>query len=209
MTRRGQGAFRETVMKLIEPSDTRISKSDIFREQALQAWRGQDSETRVLLDLSPRWLNWALAGILLLAGAGVLLAASTAIPKRVTSVALARLSSGGDSVLTEALFPLPVAAGINPGQTISFRSSDAGAKPIDLVILSILPDPERRQDRGDGASRRPARRLVVHGGIPVSRVTGDIEWITASGSSGTVQILIGQETVLHLLRPRPPGRSKA
>ncbi|HSE46639.1 MAG TPA: hypothetical protein VLA89_15045, partial [Gemmatimonadales bacterium] len=58
-----------------------IRRSDIFREQALQAWRGQEAEARVLLDLSPRWMHGALAGILILAAVGILLAATTTIPR--------------------------------------------------------------------------------------------------------------------------------
>lgn len=186
-----------------EPS---VPKTELFREQALQAWRGQEAETRALTDLSPRWMRWAIAGVFLFAGIGVFLAASTSIPIRATSTASPRLSAAGDSVLVDAVFPLQGNASPRPGQTMSYRSRDPGSSPVDLAILDVVDYPEP----GTSASPRTAqRRVLVRGALPVSRFAGNAQLITEPGTSGTVQILLGEESLLHLLRPRTPGGAKA
>jgi hypothetical protein len=185
-----------------------VRKTEIFREQALQAWRGQEAETRVLLDLSPRWMRWALAGIFILAGVGVLLAATTSIPNRATSTASARLSSGGDTVLVDAVFAEGDAR-IRAGQTMSFRLQEAGARPIDLTILSVTPYPtSAKTPEPPSASSEPSRRVLVRGAVPVDLLGGDALFITGPAASGTVQVTMGEESLLHLLRPRTPGGAK-
>lgn len=189
-----------------EDSETPVRKADIFREQALQAWRGQEAETRVLLDLSPPWMWWAFGGIFALAALGVFLAATTSIPKRMTSTASARLSSGGDTVLVDAVFALPQNASVHTGQTITFRPQDPGAHPIDLAILTIAPF------RGDAvtraASAKTATRVLVHAATPSSHITGDASSFSGPVASGTAHIVVGTETLLHLLRPRTPGGTR-
>ena len=190
-----------------EDSEPQVRKTDIFREQALQAWRGQEAETRVLLDLSPPWMWWALGGIFVLATLGVVLAATTSIPKRVTGTASARLSPGGDTVVVDAVFALPVNASIHTGQTMTFRPQDPGARPLDLAILTVAPF------RGNAvthaaASARATTRLLVHAVAPSSRVGGDARSFTGPVAGGTAHVLVGTETLLHLLRPRTPGGTK-
>ena len=182
-----------------------VLRSEIFREQALQAWRGQEAEARVLLDLSPRWMQWALAGILVLAVIGVLLAATTSIPRRATSTASARLSSGGDSLFVDAIFALHDDSEIQTGQTMSFRPQDPGSKDIDVVILEAVPYSTSTGADARGGSRvNSSRRVLVHGAVPTSRLQGDPRSITGRAAGGTVHVAIGQETLLHLFRPRTP-----
>jgi hypothetical protein len=190
-----------------EDSEPQVRKTDIFREQALQAWRGQEAETRVLLDLSPPWMWWALGGIFVLATLGVFLAVTTSIPKRVTSSASARLSSGGDTVVVDAVFALPQNASIHTGQTMTFRPQDPGVRPLDLAILTVDPF------RGNAvthaaASAKTTTRVLVHAAAPSSRIRGDARSFTGPVASGTAHVLVGTETLLHLLRPRTPGGTK-
>jgi hypothetical protein len=180
-----------------------VRKTEIFREQALQAWRGQEVEARVLLDLSPGWMRWALGGIFILAALGVLLAATTSIPNRETTTASAHLTSGGDTVLVDAVFALQADANIHPGQTMSFRPPDPGAHPIDLTILTVVP--YQTKAAPEGSRSEPSRRVLVRGAIPASRLQEEAVSITGPAASGTAQVLIGEESLLRLLRPRTPG----
>ena len=190
-------------MKPDDAPGSGIPKTDIFREQALQAWRGQEFKPRVLLNLSPGWMRWALAGIFLLAGLGLLLAAKTTIPIRATSVASPRLSSGGDSVYVEGVFALQSDAPVRRGETITFRSREPGSGSVDLVVVTVAP-------YGEGlAPARGPRRFLVVGAVPMNRLQGETRLITTPGSSGTVHILLGHESLLHLLRPRTPGGVRA
>lgn len=186
-----------------DDSEPPVRKTDIFREQALQAWRGQEAETRVLLDLSPGWMRWALGGILVLATLGILLAASISIPKRAASTAMARLSSHGDTLLVDAVFTVPEKAALRPGQAMSFRSQDPRAIPIDLAITTIAP---YKSGATDAATRA---RVFVQAAIPTSSVHGDPRAFTGLAASGTAHVLIGNETLLHLFRPRTPVGAKS
>ena len=187
-----------------------VRRSDIFREQALQAWRGQEAEARVLLDLSPRWMYWALAGILILAAVGVLLAATTSIPRRATSTASARLSSDGDSLFVDAMFALHDDASIHAGQVMSFRPQDPGSRSFDLVIVNVAPYPEPTGTSAGRESRATAvHRVLVQGAVPANRIPGDARSITGPATGGTVQVATGEETLLHLFRPRTPVGAKS
>ena len=186
-----------------DDSEPPVQKMHIFREQALQAWRGQEAERRVLLDLSPVWMQWALGGILVLAALGVLLAGTTSIPKGATSTASARLNAGGDTVFVDAVFVLPEKTTLHSGQTVSFRPQDPGGHPIDLAIVSVTP---YRRDTATPAatSATPPLRVLVHAATPTSTAMGDARSFTGPAASGTAHVLIGTETLLHLLRPRSP-----
>ena len=187
-----------------------VRRSDIFREQALQAWRGQEAEARVLLDLSPRWMQWALAGIVLIAAIGVLLAATTSIPRRATSTASARLSSNGDSLFVDAIFVLHEDASIRAGQSMSFRPQDPGASPFDLVVLNIQPYPSSGgADAREKSQATTTQRVLVHAAVPTNRIQGDPRSITGPATGGTVHVAVGEETLLHLFRPRTPGGAKS
>ena len=189
--------------------ESSVRRSEIFREQALQAWRGQEAESHVLLDLSPKWMRWALAGILLLAAVGVCLAATTSIPRRATSTASARLSPGEDSVFVDAIFALHEDARIQAGQVMSFRPQDSGSKPFELVILNVVSYPTPAGADARGASpANVAGRVLVHGAVPAIQIQGDARSITGPATGGTVQVGIGEETLLHLLRPRTPGGAR-
>lgn len=197
-------------MPPLDSPESPVRRSDIFREQALQAWRGQEAEARVLLDLSPRWMQWTLAGILVLAAVGVLLAATTSIPRRATSTASARLSTGGDSLFVDAIFALHDDARIQSGQTISFRPQDPGSSPFDLVILNVVPYPTSTGPEARGASdASSARRVLVHAAVPAIRIQGDLRSITGPATGGTVHVAVGEETLLHLFRPRTPGGARS
>ena len=187
-----------------------VRRSEIFREQALQAWRGQESEAHVLLDLSPRWMLWALAGILFLAAVGVLLAATTSIPRRATSTASARLSSAGDSLFVDAIFALHDDARIQTGQSMSFRPQDSGSSPFDLVVLNVQPYPSSSEtDAREKPQVATARRVLVHAAVPTNRIQGDARSFTGPATGGTVHVAVGEETLLHLFRPRTPGGTKS
>ncbi|HET9252577.1 MAG TPA: hypothetical protein VFP58_10720 [Candidatus Eisenbacteria bacterium] len=193
-----------------DPPESPVRKYEIFREQALQAWRGQEAEARVLLDLSPRWMLWALAGILIVAAVGVLLAATTSIPRRATSTASARLSSNGDSLFVDAIFALHDDASIRAGQTMSFRPQDSGSSPFDLVILNVVPYPTATNTDAPGASNvSSVRRVLVHGAVPANRIQGDLRSIAGPATGGTVHVAIGEETLLHLFRPRTPVAARS
>ena len=185
-----------------------VRRSEIFREQALQAWRGQEAESRVLLDLSPVWMRWAIAGIFILAGVGVLLAATTSIPNRASTTASARLSSGRDSILVDAVFALSADSRIRVGQTMSFRPQTPGAAPIDLKILSVAPYSTSRSV-AETAARALPRRVLVHGGIGANEIDVDPLSITGPAIGGTVHVSVGRETLLHLFRPRTPAGAKS
>ena len=190
-----------------EDSEPPVRKTDIFREQALQAWRGQEAEARVPLDLSPSWMRWALAGIFVLAASGVFLASATSIPKRVTGTASARLSSGGDTVVVDAVFALPQGASIHTGQTMTFRPQDPVARPIDVAILTV--DPYRGNAVTHAAvSAISSTRVLVHAATPTSHIQGDARSFTGPLTSGTAHVLVGTETLLHLLRPRTPAGAR-
>lgn len=193
-----------------EAPESPVRRLEIFREQALQAWRGQEAEAHVLLDLSPRWMPWALAGILILAAAGVLLAATTSIPRRATSTAAARLSSDGDSLFVDAIFSLNDDASIHAGQAMTFRPHDHGSSPFDLVIVNVVPYPAPTGAAAHGGSpANSVRRVLVHGAVPANRIQGDARSITGPATGGTVQVAIGEETLLHLFQPRTPGRARS
>ena len=193
-----------------EAPESPIRRSEIFREQALQAWRGQEAEARVLLDLSPRWMQWALAGIVLVAALGVLLAATTSIPRRATGTASARLSSNGDSLFVDAIFALHEDASIQAGQTMSFRPQDPGASPFDLVVLSVQPYPSSSgTDPREKSRATTAPRVLVHAAVPTNRIQGDARSFTGPATGGTVHVAVGKETLLHLIRPRTPGGTKS
>ena len=190
-----------------ETPESPIRKTEIFREQALQAWRGQEAEHRVLLDLSPGWMRWALVGIFIFAGVGVLLAGTTSIPNRANSTASARLSAGGDSVFVDAVFAWNGDGGIHSGQTMSFRPQEPGAPPIDLTILTVTPYPKPGNAVGNAAaSAGSSQRVLVHGAVPAGKIEGDPRSFTGMG--GTAHVSMGEETLLHLFRPRTPGGGK-
>jgi hypothetical protein len=191
-----------------EDPESPVRRSDVFREQALQAWRGQEFESRVLLDLSPKWMRWALAGIFILAGVGVFLAATTTIPNRATSTASALLSADKDTVLVDAVFTVPRDASIRPGQTMWFRTHEPGSDPVVLTILAVEGYPSKAVSPTSAPPRvHDTGRILVHGAIPASRFEGGAT--TVSGLGGTASVLIGEESLLHLFRPRTPGGVKS
>jgi hypothetical protein len=188
---------------------TTSPREAIFREQALQAWRRQDEDARILLNLSPRWIQWAIAGVFVMAGVGILIAANTTIASRVTGPAVIRSSTSGDSLIVEALLPARALGRITPGQSLRFRSLDARIPAITLDVLSISSIPtlgdaarERSLAGFDGPGETSAPILVRSGGlIDRSRPDRDAKSLRPGGS-GTAQVVIGRETLLHMLRPR-------
>ena len=182
--------------------------SEIFREQALQAWRGQEAEAHVLYDLSPRWMPWALAVILILAAVGVLVAATTSIPRGATSTAAARLSSDGDSVFVDAMFALHDDASIHAGQAMSFRPQDPGSRSFDLVIVSVVPYPAPTGAGGESPANS-VHRVLVHGAVPANRIQGNARPMTSPATGGTAHVAIGKETLLHLFRPRASSEGRS
>lgn len=187
------------------------SGADIFREQAIEAWKRQDAESRALLDLSPRWMRWALAGIFALAAAGLLVAANTTIASRVLGPAVVLPSTTGDSLIVEALLPAHTLNRISIGQKISFRSTDPNEGAITLRVLSATTLPTLSDgvvDRSTAAASAQGETnpsVLVLGGALVSTLRTRSEPASPSpGSRGTAQLVIGQESLLHLLRPRTP-----
>jgi len=181
-----------------------VRKPDVFREQALQAWRGQEVETRVLMDLSPPWMRWAIASILALAALGVLLAATTSIPKRATATSLARLNAGGDTVFVDAVFVLPEGSDIKPGQGMTFRPQIPGAHPLDLKIESVTTYPKNTVPHAPGQSGTP-ELIQVHAATPTSNLGGEARPFIGLEASGSAHVLFGTETLLHLIQPRRAG----
>jgi hypothetical protein len=193
-----------------QPSPTENSPREIiFREQALQAWRRQDEEKRILLDLSPRWIQWAIVGVFVMAAVGFLIAANTTIASRVMGPAVVRASTGGDSLIVEALLPARALGRIAPGQSLRFRPLDARNPAITLEVLSIASIPalnDAVRDRSlpgfDGRGETSAPILVRSGGlIQDLKIARDAAWLRP-GRSGTAQVVVGRETLLHMLRPR-------
>lgn len=191
------------------PTPAANSREAIFREQALQAWRRQDEEARVLLNLSPRWIQWAIAGVFVMAAVGLVVAANTTIASRVTGPAVVRSSTSGDSLIVEALVPARALGRIVPGQSLRFRSLDAGIPVITLDVLSIASIPaldDAVRDRSlagfDGRGETTPPILVRSGGlVDRTRLGRDVTSLKP-GRSGTAQVEIGRETLLHMLRPR-------
>jgi hypothetical protein len=186
----------------------------IFREQALQAWRSQDEETRVLLNLSPRWIQWAIVGVFVFAATGLLVAANTTIASRVMGPAVIRSSASGDSLIVEALLPARAIGHIARGQSLRFRSLDPRIPAITLDVLSVASIPvldDAVRDRSltglDGRGETSPPILVRSGLIDRSRLGRDAS-LLRPGVSGTAQVVMGRETLLHMLRPRT-SRSKS
>ncbi len=189
------------------------SRGDIFREQAIDAWRRQEEDSHVLLDLSPRWMRWALVGVFALAAAGLLIAANTTVASRVMGTAIVRASTSGDSLIVEAFFPARVLDHISVGQPLSFRPSDSSIDAITLEVLTVAPlaspggPAAGHSTAAAGTHGEASPPIVVYGGALVSRLPMGREpsWL-APGSGGTAQLVIGRESLLHLLRPRAPDQ---
>lgn len=191
---------------------TLVSRSDIFRQQALDAWRGQGAEPPTLLELSPSWIPWALSGVLLIAAAGVIIAANMTIPRRVTGPAVIIPSTSGDSLIVEAVLPDKSLGSVAVGQLLWFRSDAASVRPVALQIMSVVQMPYPTMDRTRGQAgtmderSSTALRFLVRGGRLDPDPSGGGATLLRPGMSGTAQVLTRRESPLQILRPHPPGR---
>jgi hypothetical protein len=182
------------------------SRGDIFREQAIDAWRRHEEESHILLDLSPRWMRWALVGVFALAATGLLIAANTTVASRVMGPAVVQTSASGDSLIVEAFFPARAIDHIFVGQPLSFRPSGSSIGAVALEVSSVAPLASSDGPAVGHSASAPDPRaeaslpIVVYGGALVSRLP--MKRSPAPGSGGTAQLVIGRESLLHLLRPR-------
>jgi hypothetical protein len=156
-------------------------------------------------------MRWALVGVFALAATGLLIAANTTVASRVMGAAVVQTSTSGDSLIVEAFFPARVLDHISVGQPLSFRPSDSSTGAMTLEVLSVAP---LASPRGSAVGRPAADThgetsppIVVYGGALVSRLPkGREPFSLAPGSSGTAQLMLGRESLLHLLRPRTPNQ---
>jgi|SRR5262252_8746605 len=172
---------------------------EIFRREALDAWRRGLENSGAELELAPAWTRWAFPAVLLLATGIVLFAALSEAPIQITGPAVVRATSR-DSLIVEAYLPVRDRHEIEPGMRSFFTTE--GADPIPLTVLSAVARDESLEQPGAkrvGSTHSPV--AVVLAGRPQRRRDGSTPADAALvGTSGTARVVLGKESLLRMLR---------